>query len=78
MNELVQDAIEFGLMTHFDRRTKLIMHIKDQKKHGEQRAISTDSVTMKELHFLYIIFAIGVTFSIVVFVGEILVRKFRQ
>lgn len=75
MNKLVQQAIEFGLMTHFERRTKLIMHITLRTKPINTSALSTTtSISMKELHFLFILYGIGVSISIIIFVGEIFVK----
>lgn len=74
MNKLVQQAFEFGLMTHFERRTKRIMHIKSLKQAGTQTEFSTSSISVKQLNFVFILYTIGVLVSNVVFAIEILVR----
>lgn len=76
MNELVQQAIEFGLMSHFERRTKRIMHIKDIRRSKKQNEFSTSSISIKQLNFVFILYAIGVSVSSIVFVSEILVRNY--
>lgn len=77
MNELLQQATEFGLLTHFDRRTKLIMHIKGVQNSGKKNQILMNSITMKELNFLFILYGIGITASIIVLFGEVTVIKYR-
>lgn len=66
-------------MTYFDRTTKRIMRFKENiMQPKNQQEISIDSITMKELHFLYILYAALVTISIIVFAGEILIYKLMQ
>lgn len=78
MNELVQQTIESGLMSYFERRTKRIMQIKDFTKPNTNIELSANSVSVKDLHFLFILYMIGVSASIIVLVLEILVSKYKQ
>lgn len=71
-NELIQQAIEFGLMAHFERRSKRILHTRDRKNTAKQNEFSTTSISMTELHFLFVLFALGMSISITVFLCEIL------
>lgn len=78
MNELVQQAIEFGLMTHYDRRSKRILKIRNYKEPVNHIESATMFITMKELHFLFVLYAVGVAASIIAFILEIAVYKYRQ
>lgn len=76
LSELVQQALEFGLMTHFFRKSKRIVdlaNLKEPEKYNIDHLMT--SISMKQLYFLFIFYAIGVLLGIIVFIGEILVSK---
>lgn len=78
MNELVQDTIEFGLISHFERRTKRIMHIRDHTEPDKTTEFSAMIIIMKELHFVFMLYTIGVSAGLCVLVFEILFCKYMQ
>lgn len=79
LSELVQQAVESGLMSYFDRKSKHMMHftnIKETLKYNIELLMT--SISIKQLHFLFILFAIGDSIGIIVFIAEIIVSKYRQ
>lgn len=78
MNELMQQSVEFGLLTYFDRRTKRLMHVRDLSQLGKHNELSISRISMKELHFLFILYGFGILISITVLIGEILISKYRK
>lgn len=79
LSELLQEATEYGLMSHFERKTKRLMHLKNMKETEKYNIeLLMTRISIKQLYFLFILYGIGILLGISVFIGEILVSKYKK